>query len=124
MRCQARRANSESADSLCTRRNQTLAHSNWLLICAVALQVNVRGEIGEMLGQRKTAGDGGGAGPVTRVLVRQPNLIVVNSRPHAVQYFACVQQHCLSVLLCSHRLRWHVVAGYKCFQGFGGGGGG
>jgi len=31
--------------------------------------VNVRGEIGEMLGQRKTAGDGGGAGPVTRVLV-------------------------------------------------------
>jgi microcompartment protein CcmK/EutM len=73
MRCQARRANSESADSLCTRRNQTLAHSNWLLICAVALQVNVRGEIGEMLGQRKTAVDGGGAGPVTRVLVRQPN---------------------------------------------------
>eukprot|EP01044_Picomonas_judraskeda_P035144 COSAG03_NODE_14899_length_448_cov_0.664756_1_plen_84_part_10 len=43
--------------------------------------MNVRGEIGEMLGQGKGGGGvDGGDGPVTRVLVRQLHLIVVNSR--------------------------------------------
>ena len=85
--------------------------------------MNVRGEIGEMLGQGKTAGDGGG-GPVTRVLVRQPSLSSAILRSHAIHYLACTQRHCLSAWLGLDRLHWHVLAGYKCFQGFGAGGGG
>ena len=52
-----------------------------------SLQVNVRGEIGEMLGQGKgAAGDGGG--PITRVLVSQTISSLNSARTHAVQYLA------------------------------------
>jgi len=95
-------AKSEGVDSLCMRRNQTLSLYGCSSCCSIHLQVNVRGEIGEMLGQGRTAA----TGPVTRVLVRQPNpMLSTHARTPSSALCVCrqsLQRRCRPALLPSH----------------------